>query len=206
MGKIYAIDGVRPVVDPTAFVHPDATLIGDVIVGPNCYVGPGAALRGDMGVIRMERGSNIQDNCVVHSFATMDVVVGEDTTVGHGAVLHGCQTGRGALIGMNSVVMDGATIGDNSFVAALAFVGSNVQIPPRSLVAGIPSKILREVTDEELEWKRRGDQDYQDIIRRSHDSLEAVEPQTSMDGVPEQGTRLKVDGVPPLYKARGTLL
>jgi phenylacetic acid degradation protein len=206
MPKIYAIDGVRPVVDPAAFVHPDATLIGDVIVGPNCYVGPGAVLRGDMGVIRMERGSNMQDNCVAHSFVDMDVVLGEFANVGHGAVLHGCALGKRTLIGMNSVIMDGAVIGDESFVAALCFVGSGFQAPPRTVIAGIPAKVLREVTEEELVWKKLGDEDYQNVIRRSHASLEAVEPLASTEGLPAEGTRLKIEGVPPLFKARGTLL
>jgi phenylacetic acid degradation protein len=205
MARVYAIDGIRPVVDPSAFVHPDATLIGDVIVGANCYVGPGAVLRGDMGLIRMEPGSNMQDNCIAHSFVDMDVVLGEFANVGHGAVLHGCKLGRRTLIGMNSVIMDGAVIGDESFVAALCFVGSGFEVPPRKIAAGIPAKILRDVTEEELVWKKLGDEDYQNVIRRSRASLEAVEPLTSTDGIRE-GTRIDIDGVPPLYKARGTLL
>lgn len=199
MPKVYAIDGIVPVVDPAAFVHPTASIIGDVIVGPDCYVGPGVSLRGDMGRIVMRRGSNMQDNCIAHSFAGCDVVLDEGANVGHGAVLHGCRLGKAVLIGMNAVLMDGATVGDFAFVGALAMVRAGFEVPPRTLVAGIPAKILRDLTDEEIEWKRLGDLDYQNIIRRSRESLEAVEPLTGIDS---DATRIKIDGVPPLYRYR----
>jgi phenylacetic acid degradation protein len=204
MPKVYAIDGIIPVVDPTAFVHPTASLIGDVIVGPECYVGPGAALRGDMGRIVMKAGSNVQDNCVAHTFADCETVIGEDVTVGHGAVLHGCRIDKGVLVGMNAVVMDGAEIGAFSFIAALCFVPAGFKLPPRMIAAGSPAKVVRELRDDELAWKAQGDADYRNIARRSHASLELVEALTApVDG---DAMRMHIDGVPPLYvyrKARG---
>jgi phenylacetic acid degradation protein len=196
---VYAIDGVVPVVDPTAFVHPSAVLIGDVIVGPRCYVGPGASLRGDMGRIVMGPGSNVQDNCVGHTFSDGELVVGESANVGHGAVMHGCRIGTGSLIGMNAVLMDGADIGDYAFVAALAFVRAGFKVPARSIVGGIPAKVLRSLTDEEIAWKRSGDQEYQGIIRRSHATLERVEALTVSE---TDGPRLRLGGVQPLHVAR----
>ncbi|NKB22478.1 MAG: phenylacetic acid degradation protein PaaY [Alphaproteobacteria bacterium] len=200
MENIYSIDGIVPVVDPSAFVHPSATIIGDVIVGKNCYVGPGAALRGDMGRIVMEPRSNMQDGCIAHTFAGGETLLEEAANVGHGAVLHGCHLGKGVLIGMNAVIMDGAHIGDHAFVAALAFVKANFSVPSRSIVAGIPAKIVSEVSDEELRWKQLGDEDYQDIIRRSHASLKKVQPLTSIEDAAKP--RVRMEGIPPLYQYR----
>ncbi|HEX6012699.1 MAG TPA: phenylacetic acid degradation protein PaaY, partial [Geminicoccaceae bacterium] len=125
MAQVYAIEGIAPVVHPTAFVHPTAVLIGDVIVGPRCYVGPVASLRGDFGRLILGEGANLQDTCVMHGFPNTDTVVEEDGHIGHGAVLHGCRIGRNVLVGMNAVVMDGAEIGESSIVAAMAFVRAN---------------------------------------------------------------------------------
>src|SRR6478609_7347225 len=142
----YALEGVVPVVHPSAYVHPTAVLIGDVIVGPDCYVGPCASLRGDFGRIVLERGSNVQDNCTIHGFPDQDTVIEEDGHIGHGAVLHSCFIRRDVLIGMNAVVMDEADIGAASIVAACAFVPAGMKVPPRSLVAGMPAKIKRELS------------------------------------------------------------
>ena len=149
--KVYAIDGVTPVIDPTAYVHPTAVLIGDVIIGPGCYVGPLACLRGDFGRLVMEQGSNLQDTCVVHGFPGSDTVIEVDGHVGHGAVIHGARIGRNALVGMNSVVMDGAVIGEASIVAAMSFVKTGMQVPPKSLVMGMPGRVVRILSDEEIE-------------------------------------------------------
>ena len=200
MENIYSIDGIVPVVDPSAFIHPSAVLIGDVIVGENCYVGPNSALRGDMGRIVLKARSNMQDGCIAHTFAGGETILEAAANVGHGAVLHGCHLGRGVLIGMNAVIMDGAVIGDHAFVAALAFVKANFSVPSRSIVAGIPAKIVSEVSDEELRWKQLGDEDYQDIIRRSHASLKRVKPLTSIDNADEP--RVRMEGISPLYKYR----
>lgn len=177
---IYAIEDLHPVVDPTAFVHPTATLIGDVIIGANCYVGPGASLRGDFGRIVMHKGANIQDNCVAHSFPNQDCIVEEDGHIGHGAVLHGCTIGRNALVGMNSVIMDKAIIGADSLVAACSFVKGNFTCPPRSLIAGTPAAVKRILSDKEVEWKTNGTQEYQHLSTRCHSSLQEVEALTTV--------------------------
>lgn len=174
--RVYAIDGIVPVVDPTAFVHPTAVLIGDVIVGPGCYVGPCASLRGDFGRLILERGANLQDTCVMHGFPGTDTVVGEDGHIGHGAVLHGCRVERNALVGMNAVIMDNAIIGESAMVAACAFVKAGVEIPSRSLAAGIPARVIRLLSDEEMAWKVEGTHTYQDLARRCLSTMVECEP------------------------------
>ena len=196
----YAIDGVVPVVDPTTFVHPTASLIGDVIVGPGCYIGPGASLRGDFGRIVMKAGSNFQDGCVAHSFPGMDAVMEENAHVGHGAVLHGCTIGRHALIGMNAVVMDGAVIGESVFVGALTFVKAGFEVPARSLIQGVPGRVVRPLTQVEIDWMHEGTRTYQELARRSLASLKPVDPLPA----PEPGRpRLRVPPIQPLYKTKG---
>ena len=164
--RVYAIDGIVPVVDPPAYVHPSAVLIGDVIVGPGCYVGPCASLRGDFGRLILEAGANLQDTCVMHGFPGTDTVVEENGHIGHGAVLHGCRISKNALVGMNAVIMDNAVIGESSIVAASAFVKASQVIPPRTLVAGVPAKIIRPLSDEEMAWKADGTRTYQELTKR----------------------------------------
>lgn len=164
--RVYAIDGLVPVVDPTAFIHPTAVLIGDVIIGPDCYVGPCASLRGDFGRLILKTGVNVQDTCVVHSFPERDTVIEENGNIGHGAVLHGCIIGRNALVGMNAVVMDNAVIGESSFVAACSFIKAGMEVPPHSLVSGVPAKVIRPLTEQEMEWKLEGTVLYQNLTRR----------------------------------------
>ncbi|MGJ7562598.1 phenylacetic acid degradation protein PaaY [Variovorax sp. GB1R11] len=172
----YSIDGVIPVVDPSAYVHPTAVLIGDVIVGPRCYVGPCASLRGDFGRIVLEEGSNVQDHCCIHGFPENDTVVEVNGHIGHGAILHSCIVRRDALVGMNAVVMDEAEIGEKAIVAACAFVPAGMKVPPRSLVAGIPAKVKRELSDDEIAWKLEGTRTYQALTVRSLASLHEVAP------------------------------
>ncbi len=172
----YEFEGLRPVVDPTAFVHPLAVLIGDVIIGPGCLVAPGASLRGDIGRITMLAGSNVQDNCVIHCFPGKGVTIEEDGHVGHGAILHGCTVKRNAMIGMHAVVMDDAVVGEASFVAAMAFVKAGMEIPARSLAAGIPAKIVRELRDEEIAWKTEGTRIYQQLAQRYLATAKEVQP------------------------------
>jgi len=173
---VYAINGVTPVVDPTAYVHPSAMLVGDVIVGAGCYIGPCASLRGDFGRIEIRAGANLQDCCVAHGFPGSDTVVGEDGHVGHCAVLHGCVIERNALIGMNCVVNDDAVIGESAIVAAMAFVKAKMVVPPRTLVAGLPARVVRDLTDIELAWKVEGTRAYQDLARRSLATMQATTP------------------------------
>ena len=143
MVKVYSIDGVTPVIDPTAFVHPSAVLIGDVIVGPGVFIGPCASLRGDFGRLVIRAGANFQDCCVMHSFPGGDCVVEEEGHIGHGAILHGCLIKRNAMVGMNAVVMDRAVVGESALVAASCLVGAGMEIPPRTLVAGVPGSIFQ---------------------------------------------------------------
>ncbi|MDB4001754.1 phenylacetic acid degradation protein PaaY [Oceanospirillaceae bacterium] len=177
---IYSIEDLIPVVDPSAYVHPTAVLIGDVIVGKDCYIGPNAVLRGDFGRIIMHQGSNVQDTCVVHSFPNKDCVIEQDGHIGHGAILHGCHIGRNALVGMNAVIMDDAIIGAESLVGATAFVKSAFQCPPRSLLAGSPATIKRQLSDQEVAWKSNGTLEYQNLSKRCHASLQLVEPLTQV--------------------------
>ena len=173
---VWSIDGAIPVVDPSAYVHPTAVLIGDVIVGAGCYVGPTACLRGDFGRLEVRAGANIQDSCILHAYPGVGTIVGEDGHIGHGAILHGCTTKRNALVGMNAVINDGAVIGESAVVAAMAFVKAGMVVPPRTLVAGIPARVLRELTEEELTWKVEGTESYQELTRRSFASMRATAP------------------------------
>ncbi len=199
MNKVYSIDGITPVIDPTAFVHPSAVLIGDVIVGPRCYVGPVASLRGDFGRLILEQGANLQDGCVMHGFPGTDTVVEADGHIGHGAVLHGCRVKRNAMVGMGCVVMDGATIGEESIVAAMAFVKAGFQVPARTLVAGIPARVMRALTDDEVAWKTKGTRAYQDLTLRSLRTMQETEPLAGIE--PDRG-RIVVEGLIPLYEQR----
>jgi phenylacetic acid degradation protein len=178
MVKVYEINGVRPVVHPTAYVHPSAVLTGDVIVGPRCYIGPLASMRGDFGRLVLEEGANLQDTCVMHGFAGEDTVVEVDGHIGHGAVLHGCRVKRNAMVGMNAVVMDGAVVGEESIVAAMSFVKAKMIIPPRSLVMGAPARIMRELTDDDVKWKSFGTQQYHELNVRSLQTMREVEALT----------------------------
>ena len=187
----YEIDGLTPVVHPTAFVHPSAVLIGDVIVGARCYVGPLASLRGDYGRIILEEGSNVQDTCVMHGFPGTDTVVEAEGHVGHGAVLHGAIVKRNAMVGMNAVVMDEAVIGESSIVAACAFVKAGMVIAPRSLAAGVPAKVLRPLTEEEIAWKGTGTRTYQELAVRSMNTMREVAPLTAAEA---DRPRIKVGG------------
>lgn len=200
--RVYAIDGIVPVVDPTAYVHPSAVLIGDVIVGPGCYVGPCASLRGDFGRLILEAGANLQDTCVMHGFPGTDTVVEENGHIGHGAVLHGCRIGKNALIGMNAVIMDNAVIGEASIVAASAFVKASQVIPPQVLVAGVPAKVVRPLSEQEMSWKADGTLTYQELTRRCLASLVETAPLTAVEA---DRKRIEMPDVVPLteLKARG---
>ncbi|GAB3137134.1 phenylacetic acid degradation protein PaaY [Micromonospora sonneratiae] len=186
----YEIDGVVPVVDPTAYVHPTAVLIGDVHVGPGCYVGPFASLRGDFGRIVMAAGSNLQDHCSFHTFPGTEAVLERDGHVGHGAVLHGCRIGEGALVGMSAVVMDGAVVGQRAFVGAHSFVRAGFVVPPQTLVTGAPAEVRRQLTADELAWKANGTRTYQRLAERS---LATLRPVTPLPAVEADRPRLSTD-------------
>jgi phenylacetic acid degradation protein len=158
---LYEFKGHRPVVDPSAFVHPQAAVTGNVWIGRNVYIGPGAAIRGDWGRIIIEDGCNVQESCTIHMFPGVTVLLKEGAHIGHGAIVHGATIGRNCLIGMNSVIMDNVEVGDECIIGALTFVKTGEKIPPRSVVAGNPAKILREVSEEMLRWKTEGTALYQ---------------------------------------------
>jgi phenylacetic acid degradation protein len=181
MVKVYSLDGITPVVHPGAFVHPTAVLIGDVIVGDGAYIGPTACLRGDFGRLVVERGANVQDSCILHGYPGTDTVIEEDGHIGHGAIIHGGRICRDALVGMNAVINDNAVIGESAVVAAMAFVKAGMEVPPRTLVAGVPARIVRELTAVEIEWKRDGTRIYQQLTRRSLASMIETTPLTAVE-------------------------
>ena len=199
MPRVYSIDGITPVVDPSAYVHPSAVLIGDVIVAARAYIGPCACLRGDFGRILVEEGANIQDTCMLHGFPGKDTVIGAEVTLGHGAVLHGCVVRRGALVGMNAVVNDNAEVGEEAVVAALAFVKAEQKIPARSLAAGIPARVLRSLSEQELRWKKDNMHLYQDLARRSAATMQEVEALTAIE--PDR-KRIDIPGAVPLSELK----
>lgn len=200
MNNIYEFDGLIPVFDPCAYVHPTAVLIGDVIVGPRCYVGANAVLRGDFGRVVLEEGTNLQDTCVAHAFPHCDTIVEVDGHVGHGAVLHGCRVGRNAMVGMNAVIMDNSSLREECIVAALAFIKANMQVAPRSLVAGVPGKVVRSLTAQEIEWKTTGTRTYQDLAQRSRASLRPATPLAAVE--PERRRLGSIQNFEPLFKVR----
>ncbi|MCC6304932.1 MAG: phenylacetic acid degradation protein PaaY [Rhodobacteraceae bacterium] len=172
----YAFEGRIPVVDPSSFVHPLASLIGDVIVGPGCYIAPFASLRGDFGRIVVEGDASVQDSCTLHGSAEDDCVIGRGATIGHGAVIHGARIGENALVGMNAVVLDGTVIGAECLVGAMSLVRGRQDVPPRRLVAGNPARIVRELAPGEIAWKNDGDGEYQRLARRALAALVECHP------------------------------
>ena len=172
----YAYQGIVPVVHPTSYVHPLASLIGDVIVGPGCFVAPGASLRGDFGRIVVEGDSSIQDSVTIHVSTMRDTIIGRGATIAHGAVIHGCEIGENALIGMNAVVLDNARVGAECLVAALSLVKSDSDIAPRSLVAGNPAKVIRQFEPHQVTWRNNGQGEYQRLAREALTEFVACEP------------------------------
>lgn len=172
----YAFKGIKPVVHTSSFVHQQAAITGDVIIGKDCYIGPGAALRGDWGRIILEDGCNVQENCTIHMFPGLTVLLKEGAHIGHGAIIHGAQIGKNCLVGMNSVLMDHVQLGDESIVGALTMIKEGEIIPPRSVVAGNPGKIIKQVSDEMLAWKTAGTRLYQQLPADCHEHLEACKP------------------------------
>ena len=179
--KVYSIDGVTPVVHPLAFVHPEAVLIGDVIIEEGCYIGPCASLRGDFGRIIVCKGSNVQDNCTLHSMPGFDCVIGADGHIGHGAIIHSAQLGPNVLVGMNAVVMDHARIGEAAMIGAMSFVKAGAEVPARHLAAGVPARVLRELSVDELAKKIEATKLYQQLAQRSLASLRPAEPLVHFD-------------------------
>ena len=172
----YEFNGYKPVVHKSSFVHPQAAVTGNVIIGKNCYIGPGAALRGDWGQIIIENGCNVQENCTIHMFPGVTVLLKEASHIGHGAIIHGATIGKNCLVGMNAVIMDNVQLGDESIVGALTFIKEGEIIPIRSVVVGNPGKIIKQVSDQMLSWKIDGTKLYQQLPKECHNSLKMCKP------------------------------
>ena len=200
MGRIYEYAGIRPVIDDTAFVHPEAVVIGDVIIGAGVYVAPFASLRGDMGRLIIEEGANIQDNCAMHGFPGKECVIEANGHIGIAAVLHGCRVGKNALVGMNSTVMDGAVIGESAFVAAMSFVKAGSEVPAGHLVAGIPARVLRQLDPSEIAWKGKGTAEYQELAKMSHRTLRPCAPLSAVE--PDRKRCPSLTDIRPKFETR----
>ena len=190
----YAYQGIVPVVDPTSYVHPLASLIGDVIVGPGCFIAPGASLRGDFGRIIVEGDTSIQDSVTVHANQLRDTVIRRGATIAHGSIIHGCEIGENALVGMNAVVLDNAVIGAENLVAALSLVKSDMETPPRSLVAGNPAKVVRTFEPHQVTWRNNGDGEYQKLAREALTGMVEAEPLSAVDSARE-AQRVESDAI-----------
>jgi phenylacetic acid degradation protein/carnitine operon protein CaiE len=177
---IYSYKGFIPVVHPSAFVHPHASVTGNVIIGKDVYIGPGAALRGDWGGIEINDGCNVQENCTIHMFPGVTVILEESAHIGHGAIIHGAHIGKNVLVGMNAVIMDEVYIGDECIIGALTFIKANQSIPRRSLVVGNPHKIIKKVNDEMLSWKTQGTKLYQQLPNEMSRHWKPCEPLTKV--------------------------
>ena len=187
MANIFEFDGHRPVIHESAFVHPNATVTGNVVIGRDVYVGPGAAIRGDWGAVVIEDGCNVQEGCVIHMFPGATVVLEAGAHVGHGAVIHGGRIGRNTLVGMNAVVMDNAVVGAECIVGALTLVTADTRIPDRKVVVGNPGRITKDVSDEMLAWKTEGTRVYQALPAALRETLIPCEPLRSIpEGRPTQ--------------------
>ena len=190
---IYEFKGVRPVIHESAFVHPQATVTGNVIIGKKVYIGPGAAIRGDWGRIVIEDGCNVQENCTIHMFPGVTVYLREGAHIGHGAVVHGASIGRNSLVGMNAVIMDEVEIGEECIIGALTFIKSGEIIPRRSLVVGNPGKIVREISDDMIAWKAEGTKLYQQLPADCEESLRPCEPHREMpEDLPDLSADYKI--------------
>ena len=179
--SVYAFNGFVPVIKESSFVHPKASVTGNVIIGEDVYIGPGAAIRGDWGQIIIKDGCNIQENCTIHMFPGKTVTLEESAHIGHGAIIHGGTIGKNSLIGMNAVIMDGVKIGEESIIGALTFVPANSEIPRRSLVIGNPGKVIKEVSDDMINWKTKGTALYQQLPSECYATLKEVEPLREID-------------------------
>jgi phenylacetic acid degradation protein/carnitine operon protein CaiE len=176
MANIFEFKGYKPVIDESSFVHPNATVLGNVIIGRDVYIGPGAAIRGDWGKIIIEDGSNVQENCVIHMFPGVTVKLHKAAHVGHGAIIHGAELGENCLIGMNSVLMDNVKIGKECIIGAMSFVKDGTEFPDRTLAVGNPAKAVKTVSDEMIKWKSEGTKLYQKLPQEMQETLKACKP------------------------------
>jgi phenylacetic acid degradation protein len=173
---VYKFNGVIPVAHESSFIHPQAAVTGNVIIGRDVYIGPGAAIRGDWGQVILEDGCNVQENCTIHMFPGISVLLKENAHIGHGAIIHGATLGKNCLVGMNAVIMDNVILGDECIVGALTLIKADTIIPARSVVVGNPSKIVKEASDEMIAWKTRGTMLYRQLPKDMREGWEACEP------------------------------
>ena len=178
---IYEFNGYKPVIDPSSYIHKEATIIGNVIIGKDVYVGPGASIRGDWGKITIKNGCNIQDNCTIHIFPGKDVILEENAHIGHGAIIHGSYIGKNSLIGMNCVIMDDTVIGEECIIGALCFVKGEMKIPNRKIVVGNPAKIKGEVSDDMIKWKKKGTELYQNLPKECRELMKECNPLSKLE-------------------------
>ncbi len=179
---IFEFNGYKPVINKSSFIHPQATITGNVIIGKDCYIGPGAAIRGDWGQIIIEDGCNVQENCTIHMFPGVTVLLKQGAHIGHGAVIHGATIGNNCLVGMNAVIMDNVVLGDECIVGALSFIKADEVFEPRSLIVGNPAKKIKTVSDEMMAWKTEGTKLYQQLPKQMFDSYTECEPLREMPG------------------------
>ena len=173
---IFEFKGNKPVIDPSSFIHPQANVTGDVVIGKNVYIGPVAAIRADFGKIIIKDGANVQENCTIHMFPGVTVTINKGAHLGHGCVVHGATIGYNSMIGMNAVILDDAIIGDECIVGALTLVNSEMVVPNRKVVVGNPGKIIKDVSDEMIAWKTEGTKIYQILPKDCHTSLKETIP------------------------------
>jgi carbonic anhydrase/acetyltransferase-like protein (isoleucine patch superfamily) len=173
---IYSFKGYKPVVDKTAFVHPQASVTGNVTIGKNVFIGSGAAIRGDFGQIIIEDGCNVQENCIIHMFPGATVLLKKGAHIGHGSIVHGATIGKNVLVGMHTVIMDNVVVGDDSIIGAMSLLTEGMQVPSRKVVVGHPAKIIREVSDEMLKWKTEGTAIYNALPAECMKTMKACKP------------------------------
>ena len=174
--SVYSFNGFIPVIKESSFIHPKASVTGNVIIGENVYIGPNAAIRGDWGKVIIEEGCNVQENCTIHMFPGTTVLLKKGAHIGHGAIIHGGIIGENCLIGMNSVIMDNAVIEDECIVGALSFVAAKSVFSKRSLIVGNPAKKIKEVSDEMISWKTKGTSLYQTLPKECKETLIECQP------------------------------
>ncbi len=189
---IYEFQGYKPVIHESSFIHPQAAVTGNVIMGKNCYIGPGAAIRGDWGQIIIDDGCNVQENCTIHMFPGVTVVLKAGAHIGHGAIIHGATIGQNCMVGMNAVIMDNVVLGDACIVGALSFIKADEVFEPRSLIVGNPAKKIKEVSDQMIKWKTEGTALYQQLPKQLFESWSACEPlRTVPENLPTQSFHYK---------------
>jgi phenylacetic acid degradation protein len=193
MGNIFEFNGFKPVIHESSFIHPNATVVGNVVIGKDVYVGPGATIRGDWGEIIIEDGCNIQESCTIHMFPGVTVTLKQAAHIGHGAVIHGATIGKNSLVGMNAVVMDNVVVGDECIIGALCFVPAEMIIPNRKVVVGNPAKVVKDVTDEMLDWKTEGTKLYQSLPESLRQTLKECEP---LREIPKDRKKMAADYKP----------